>query len=109
VRTDDAGRVRVIHRCPISFAGLVDGAFNQIRQYGSRSPAVVLRMLETIESVLRCTRGDPDEVSALLRHAAMVHRAGLEATPEPHDRADIDARYQEVLQAAERSVARPPS
>ncbi len=109
VRTDEAGRVRVIHRCPITFGGLVDSAFNQIRQYGSRSPAVVLRMLETIESVLRCTRGDPDEVSALLRHAAMIHRAGLEATPEPRDRADIDARHQDVLRAAERLFAQPAS
>jgi uncharacterized membrane protein len=109
VRTDDAGRVRVIHRCPISFAGLVDGAFNQIRQFGARSPAVVLRMLETIETVLRCTRGDPDEVAALVRHAGMIHGAGLLATPEPRDRADIDARYQQVLQAAERSVVAPSS
>jgi uncharacterized membrane protein len=109
VRTDEAGRVRVIHRCPITFAGLVDGAFNQIRQFGARSPAVVLRMLETIETVLRCTRGDPDEVSTLLRHAEMIHRAGLGATPEPHDRADIDARYQDVLRAAERFVVGPSS
>ena len=102
VRKDAAGRVRVIHRCPISFAGLVDGAFNQIRQFGARSPAVMLRMLETIETVLRCTRGDPDEVAALLRHAEMIHRAGLDGAPEPRDRADIDDRYQDVLRAANR-------
>jgi uncharacterized membrane protein len=99
LRTDDAGEVRVVHRCPISFAGLVDSAFNQIRQYGSGSPAVVLRILETIETVLRCSRGDPEEVAALLRHAGMVRRAGLEATSEPEDRAQIEDRYQDVLRA----------
>ncbi len=101
VRNDPDGTPRVIHRCPITFAGLTDSAFNQIRQFGARSPAVILRMLETIKTVLRWTRGDRDEVAALLRHAEMIHRAGLEAATEPHDRHDIDQRYRDVLAAAE--------
>jgi hypothetical protein len=54
-------------------------------------------MLETIEAVVRCTGGDRDEIRTLLRHARMVHRAALEATPEPRDRADLDRRFTEVL------------
>ncbi|HEY0036991.1 MAG TPA: DUF2254 family protein, partial [Longimicrobium sp.] len=105
VRTDAAGRVRVVHRCPITFPGLVDGAFNQIRQFGARTPAVALRMLETIEVVLRFARGDPEEVGSLLRHADMIHRAGVAAAAEPRDRADIEDRHQDVLRAAARFAA----
>nr|WP_276510196.1 DUF2254 domain-containing protein [Longimicrobium terrae] len=100
------GEVRVVQRCPIRFVGLVDAAFNQIRQFGARSPAVVLRMLETIHAVLRCTRGDPDEVDALVRHAEMVHRAGMDGAAEPRDRADIEDRYRDVLYAARDLLAR---
>lgn len=94
---DAGGTVRVIYRNGYTFTGLIDAAFNQIRQFGSRSPAVMLRMLETIEAVVRCTGGDRDEIQTLLRHARMVHRAALEATPEPRDRADLDRRFTEVL------------
>ncbi|HEY0017150.1 MAG TPA: DUF2254 domain-containing protein [Longimicrobium sp.] len=94
---DEGGTVRVIYRNGYTFAGLIDAAFNQIRQFGARSPAVMLRMLETLEAVVRCTGGDRDEIQTLLQHARMVHRAALEATPEPRDRADLDRRFTEVL------------
>lgn len=95
--TDAEGTVRVIYRNGYTFSGLIDAAFNQIRQFGARSPAVMLRMLETIEAVVRCTGGDRDEMQTLLQHARMVHRAALEGTSEPHDRADLDRRFREVL------------
>lgn len=96
-RTDAEGVVRLIYRNGYTFSGLIDAAFNQIRQFGARSPSVMLRMLETIEAVLRCTGGDRAEMQTLLSHARMVHRAALDATPDPRDRADLDRRFAEVL------------
>ena len=96
-RADARGTVRVVYRNGYTFTGLIDAAFNQIRQFGARSPAVMLRMLETIEAVVRCTGGDRDEMQTLLHHAQMVHRAALQATAEPRDREDLQRRYAEVL------------
>ena len=96
-RAGTDGRVCLAYRNGYTFNGLIDAAFNQIRQFGARSPAVMLRLLETIEAVVRCTGGDRDEVNTLLRHAQMTHRAAVEAATDPHDRADLDNRYREVL------------
>jgi len=96
-RTDDAGRVCVVYRAGYTFSGLIDAAFNQIRQFGARSPAVMMRMLETLEAVARCTGGDREELGTLLQHAHRVHRAAMDNTPDPQDRADLDARYRQVL------------
>jgi uncharacterized membrane protein len=46
-RFDDSGRLRLV--VPGStFAGIVDVAFNQIRQSGRSNPAVAIRMLDAI-------------------------------------------------------------
>jgi uncharacterized membrane protein len=101
VRVDDEGRVRVVYRHPITFSGLADAAFVQIRQFGARSPAVMLRMLEVITTVIRSTRGDRDEIQVLLQHAETIRRAALDNVEEPRDRNDIEERYQTLLRAAE--------
>jgi uncharacterized membrane protein len=100
VRTDGEGRVRVIYRHPITFSGMADAAFHQIRQFGARSPAVMLRMLEVITTVIRCTGGDRDEIQVLLQHAEISRRAALEGITEPRDCGDLEERYQQLLETA---------
>jgi uncharacterized membrane protein len=56
----------------------------QIRQFGARSPAVMLRMLEVITTVIRSTRGNRDEIQILLQHAETIR--------QPRDRNDIEER-----------------
>jgi uncharacterized membrane protein len=96
-RTGTDGRVCLVYRAGYTFTGLIDAAFNQVRQSSARSPAVMLRLLETIEDVVRCTGGERDEVDTLLRHARMVHRAAVAGDVDPGDRADLDERFREVL------------
>ncbi|HST61880.1 MAG TPA: DUF2254 domain-containing protein [Longimicrobium sp.] len=96
-RTSVDGRVCLVYRAGYTFTGLIDAAFNQVRQSSARSPAVMLRLLETIEDVVRCTGGERDEVETLLRHARMSHRAAVESGVDPADRADLDERFRQVL------------
>ena len=46
-RYDSDNRLRIIAE-PVTFAGMTDTAFNQIRQYGRSSAAVTIRLLEVI-------------------------------------------------------------
>jgi uncharacterized membrane protein len=72
-------------------------AFVQVRQFGARSPAVILRTLEVITTVIRADR---DEIQIVLQHAETIRRAALDDVEEPRDRNDIEERYQTLVRAA---------
>jgi len=95
-RHDTQDHLRVI--APVfTFPDVTDAAFNQIRQYGSSSAAVTIRLLETIAvvagSVLR-----PEDRTALLRHARMIARGASEGLPEAEDRRAVEEHCQAVVQ-----------
>jgi uncharacterized membrane protein len=92
-RYDEQGALRVVTG-EVTFAGVVDAAFDQIRQAARANVAVTLRLLETITVVLEAVRR-PGDGEALLRQAAMVYRSG-EAISESEDRAAIEERYQRL-------------
>jgi uncharacterized membrane protein len=99
-RYDDAQRLRIVAH-PLTFAGMVDAAFNQIRQYGRSSAAVTIRLLEAIARVASRARREEDRM-ALLRHAGMVLRGSQTGLPEEWDRRDVMERFQAVLKALEK-------
>jgi uncharacterized membrane protein len=83
----------------VTFPGIVDAAFNQIRQHASSSVAVTIRLLEAIAIVAAHTR--TQEQRAALRHQAeMIWRSSNEALPEDRDREDVKERYDLVLRTA---------
>jgi len=90
-RYDEDNNLRVIAN-PVTFVGLVDEAFNQIRHYGSSDVAVTMRLLEAIAIIGIQTRNQKDRM-ALLRHAEMIKRGSQEAVSEECDRQDIEERY----------------
>jgi uncharacterized membrane protein len=95
-RLDESGKLRVIGH-PVRFPEALDAAFNQIRQYGRSSAAILIRMLEVVAdlaSVVQRTDGR----AALRRHAEMIARAAHDALPEENDRKDVAER---VLTLAE--------
>ncbi len=98
-RYDDDHNLRVIVE-PVTFAGLADAAFNQIRQYGSTDVAVILRLLEAIAAIAEHTHRQKDQ-AVLLRHAQMIERGSHEGVTEDNDQKDIAERYYRVLQALE--------
>jgi uncharacterized membrane protein len=90
-RCDAENRLRIITHPP-TFEGVVDAAFNQIRQYGCTSPAILIRMLENLAVVASHTHRE-DVWMALKRHADLVHRASARGIPEEEDRKDVEVRY----------------
>ncbi|MDX2169311.1 MAG: DUF2254 domain-containing protein [Deltaproteobacteria bacterium] len=86
---DGDGTPRLILQ-PVRFAGVVDAAYNQIRQYGRGSAAVTIRLLEALQVIATHARRDGDR-AALRRHVDMVER-GAAALPEPFDRAAVRER-----------------
>jgi uncharacterized membrane protein len=93
-RRDDDGVVRVIAQ-PWTFAGALDAAFHQIRQYGRSSAAVSARLLEAL-AVLAGRVRRPEDAAAILRHAEMVARGAAEALPVPADRRDVAERFERL-------------
>jgi uncharacterized membrane protein len=91
-RYDDEHNLRVIVEVA-TFEGLVNSAFNQIRQYGYTDVAVTIRLLEAIARIAPYTRSNKDR-ALLLRHAGMIERGSLEKITEEGDRASIIQRYE---------------
>ena len=94
-RYDDEGKLRVIAR-PVTFAGILNTAFDQIRQYGRSSVAVTIRLLEVLKMIAGHVR-HPEQREAILRQANMIERASNDALPESYDREDVRRRYQALL------------
>jgi len=101
-RFDEQGRLRVILK-PVTFAGLTNAAFDQIRQYGRTSVAVTLHLLETITTVTEHTR-QPEMHKALRRHALMCKELADTEAFGNWDRKDMEERLKAALQALERNT-----
>jgi uncharacterized membrane protein len=89
VRRDKQGTVRLV--VPTStFEGLVETAFNQIRQIGEPHPAVLIHLMEKIVQLA----GDADAMQrpVLQHHMAMVLAAGRRSIKEPADLAALEGR-----------------
>lgn len=95
-RYDEGGVLRVV-AVPLQFPELVSATFDQIRQYGSDSYLVTLRLLETLEAVAAQATGD--EYREALRRQAGLVQAGSEALSAPEDRHVVSARYARTLAA----------
>lgn len=93
-RYDDEKQLRVVVHSA-TFEGVVDSAFNQIRQYGRTSAAVLIRMLEVLAVVANHAGREADR-AALARHADLIHRAAEQGLPEKSDRKDVDERFDAV-------------
>ena len=96
-RYDRLDKLRIITQ-PVTFVGLTDAAFNQIRQYSNSDVAVTIRLLEAIATIARYTQ-NPKDRDALRRHAEMIQRDSNDAVSEEWDKKDIEKQYQAVLKA----------
>ncbi len=90
-RPDCHGRLRLVAPGS-SFEGILDLAFNQIRQNARSNPAVAIRMLDSIAQIAGHVRSAQD-AAGLQRHAGMIIRGAQEAVPEAGDLAAVEARF----------------
>lgn len=92
---DDEAVVRVIWN-PLTHEGIMDSAFNQIRQFGHASPAVMTRLLEAYARLAAHARSDAER-SIVKKHSDMAIRACRDSFPEVNDVAVAESAHKKVL------------
>ncbi|NJM73442.1 MAG: DUF2254 domain-containing protein [Scytonema sp. RU_4_4] len=90
-RYDKNNNLRMIAE-PVTFAGLTDAAFNQIRQYSIKDVAVTIRLLEAITCIATFTH-NAKQREALRRHADMILQGSCEKITSKQDQKDVQERY----------------
>jgi uncharacterized membrane protein len=94
---DDQGKLRIITKA-VTFTGITNAAFDQIRQNCHSSVAVTIRLLETLQKIASHSR-NPEQREAVLRQAKMIVRASRTSVLEENDVIDVKERYQAVREA----------
>ncbi|HEY0803520.1 MAG TPA: hypothetical protein VGD84_00575, partial [Pseudonocardiaceae bacterium] len=76
----------------------------KVRQAGAGMPAVMIRQLDALAKIMAQTSdGGQDQV--LLDQAAMIHRLNLATVAERADQADVERRYEALLELHHRAAA----
>jgi uncharacterized membrane protein len=88
---DRSGVIRVISD-QVSYERLVQRAFEKIRQASRGMPAVMIRQLEALTTIMEQTT-EANRARALWDQAEMIQRANMESVPVESDRADVQRRY----------------
>jgi uncharacterized membrane protein len=101
-RYDEKNRLRVICKL-FTFEGMVDAAFNMIRQNAGAVATVSIHLLETIATVAAQTRNKQDR-AALLRHATLVAQGCKEKLSADDDRKDLEKRYEAAVKTCNGSI-----
>jgi uncharacterized membrane protein len=100
-RYDKNNKLRIIAE-GVSFEGLVDRSFNQIRQYGKSDAGVTIRMLEAIAAVATYTN-NKKHLAPLQHHADKILQDSSEGLSQEEDRKDVQKQYQTVIKAISRN------
>jgi uncharacterized membrane protein len=95
---DDAGELR-LHVRALRVERLARMAFDQIRQAASDNPAVLIRMLDTIQRI--APRMLENERSVLRDHADAIREAATAKVLAKMDRDDVEAAWQRARPALE--------
>jgi uncharacterized membrane protein len=91
---DSSGKVRLIEFDP-SYARMVNRAFDKIRQGAPAMPAVLIRLIDSIGSIVLDTTS-AEQRTVLRRQADMVLRLAEETVTEPNDLEEIRFRYRRI-------------
>jgi uncharacterized membrane protein len=94
VYRDATGKVRLIESDP-SYARMVNRAFDKIRQAARGMPAVLIRLIDSLGSIMLDTTS-ADQRAVLRRQADMVLRLSEETVTEPNDLEEIRFRYRRI-------------
>jgi uncharacterized membrane protein len=93
-RRFEGGELRVIAIGP-DFASLVAGSFDEIRGSASGNVAIMLRMLDALQTIGSLTH-DADRRRVLGEQVCCIAEVGATSIPSSHDRARFDQRLAQV-------------
>jgi len=94
VYRDGSGNVRLIESDP-SYARMVNRSFDKIRQAARGMPAVLIRLIDSLGSIMLDTTSAEQRV-VLRRQADMVLRLAEDTVTEPNDLEEIRFRYRRI-------------
>ena len=94
VYRDASGRVRLIESDP-SYARMVNRAFDKIRQSARGMPAVLIRLIDSLGSIMLDTTS-AEQRAVLRRQADMVLGLSEETVTEENDLEEIRFRYRRI-------------
>ncbi len=103
-RYDSERQLRVVVQ-GVTFAEMLDMAFNQIRQYAANDVAVTLRLLTLLGEIAFATNA-ADRHAVIWRHVRMITRAADHGIHEPCDRAEINKRVYRLAELLDRPPGR---
>jgi uncharacterized membrane protein len=99
---DKNGKLRIIAD-PLTYEGMLDSAFNQIRQYGKGNPAVIIRLMEALITIYKFTKRK-EHKKAIEKHAMMVLNVANKSFDEPNDINDLKERSRQILSKSSDSL-----
>lgn len=88
-------RLRIISDV-VTFDGIINASFNQIRQHSKSDVAVTIRLLEVLAVIIARTSSH-EQRQALLKQADMIKRGSEAAISEANDLHDITERYELIM------------
>jgi uncharacterized membrane protein len=91
---DRDGQIRLF-TVPVSYERLVARSFEKIRQAADGMPAVLIRQLDALSTIMAVAPADRAQV--LIDQAMMIQRVNLRTVAEAADQADVTARYDALL------------
>lgn len=94
-RYDEEKNLRIIADT-LDFEGILDTAFNQIRQFSENSPAVIIKMMEALTTIHKFASVESYK-KAIIRHAEMVLSSGKQNLEEKNDLDDLNERAVKIL------------
>lgn len=93
---DEEGNLRMIADS-LDFKGVLDAAFNQIRQFSGGSTAVIIRLMEALTTIHGFTNKEMHK-KAIINQAEMVLSIGRQTIKEKNDIQDLTTRAKKILQ-----------
>ncbi|MFO7368982.1 MAG: DUF2254 domain-containing protein [Bacteroidales bacterium] len=90
-RYDMKDKLRVIAG-NYTFSGMLNTAFNQIRQYGAGSPSVMIRLMEAMTTISKFSK-NKNQQKLILQHAKMIMNAAEKTFSEKRDIEDMKKRF----------------
>jgi uncharacterized membrane protein len=75
-----------------SFSGMLNVAFNQLRQYAERNPSVMIRLMEALTTISTFAK-NKNQQELILQHADMIMNAAEKAFSEERDLDDMVLRF----------------
>ncbi len=94
-RYDEDQNLRVV-ASTLTFEGMLNVAFNQIRQFAGGSPSVVIRLMESLITIDKFAK-NKEQKSAIKKHAEMVLRVAEKSFEEKNDLSDLKERSNKIL------------